>query len=122
MKKIICCLYVLITMNCFTQNFTYKKVFATGNTLKMKGKINITDCLITIYTNNIPARFKVKKTMNLENSKQFKVIELGSDIEIRISFNNPVSPTKLNPKSLLLETKDSFSGNYTQLLYYLEDE
>ncbi|MDO7171952.1 hypothetical protein [Mariniflexile sp. AS56] len=104
-----------------SQSFTYNKVSASGQNIKLKGVITVCDTLISIHTNGNPANFKVKKTLEAGDTKQFKALETGDNAQIRITLNNPANPTKLAPKSLLLETKDEFSGTYTVLMYYLED-
>ncbi len=112
--------FVLICTVCFSQEFTYKKIQSQGHTLKMKGKITVNDSIVTIYTNNMPASFSVKKTLEANFIKQYKVIGAGEGTEIRITLNNPEKPTKLTPKTLLMETKSSFSTTISNLLYYLD--
>ena len=112
--------FVLICTVCFSQEFTYKKIQSQGHTLKMKGKIIVNDSIITIYTNNMPASFNVNKTVDVNSVKQYKVVGAGEGTEIRITLNNPEKPTKLAPKTLLMETKSSFSTTISNLLYYLD--
>ncbi|RSC96020.1 hypothetical protein [Tenacibaculum singaporense] len=119
MKKLLFA-FVLISTTCFSQEFTYKKVISQGHTLKMKGKISVSDSIISIYTNDMPAIFKVEKTLEANFVKQYKALQVSADTEIRITLSNPEKPSKLNPRSLLMETKNSFSNDIVTLLYLLD--
>ncbi|MFV9552050.1 hypothetical protein [Algibacter sp. PT7-4] len=88
----------------------------------MNGRIQILDSIIIIKTNNTPSRLKVKKTLNTIQTKQYKVIDINKNFSIRITLNTPNKPTKLNPISLLYETKDEFSEKYSSIVYFLKDE
>ena len=119
-KQLLSTLFLIVGIYAYSQNFTYNKIAASGHILKMKGKITVTDTLVAIYTNGIPANFTVKKEFDANNIKKFKAINVGSDTEIRITLNNVVNPTKKNTKMLLLETKDPFSNTYGAIAYYLK--
>ena len=123
MKEIILAIALLLSINkCFSQTYSYNKVLAQGQKVKMKGKITLSDTLVSIYTNNVPANFKVKKALDTNQVKQFKVVGIGDDNKIRITFNNNPDVKKKELKTLLLETRDDFSGNFTTVLYYLKKE
>jgi hypothetical protein len=113
-------LLLTLCINTYSQEFKYTKIHSQGYDLKIKGKITVSDTLVTIYTDNTPSNFKVIKKTDTGASKSFKVLGLAEDAEMRIILNNVLKPTKKNPKVLLLETRDNFSNTYSSIIYYLK--
>jgi hypothetical protein len=114
-------LLLFISSVSFSQKFSYKKIFSGGYSLKLKGVIIVNDSVIYIEANNVPAEFKVIKTVDAGFVKQFKVETGNEDTEMRITFNNPKISTKEMPKMLMIETKDNFTNTNSTIIYYLTD-
>ena len=122
MKKITTLLFTLIMAISYSQNFTYDKISSMGQTIKLKGKITVTDSLITIYSNGVPTSFKVKKVTDTQAHKMYEALEMGNGTEMRVSLNRPIEPDKYNPNALVLETKRAFSETYDMILYYIKED
>ena len=106
----------------FSQTYSFKKALYQEQTVKMKGKVIVSDSIITIYTNGTPAKFNVSITTDSPISRQYKALGISEDYEIKFILNTPKKPTKFNIKSLLMETKDNFSGTLNYILYYLKED
>lgn len=118
MKYFIICLVSFFTVFAKAQSFDYKKIHLQGQSIKLKGRVLVTDTLVTIIANKTPSVFHVTKTVDAPGVKQFKVIGTG-DYNIRMTLNNPEPATNTNPKTFVLEMRDAFSGSYTTTIYYL---
>jgi hypothetical protein len=144
MKKILLALLIAFPMIGFGQetktyfsepvSYTYKTMQMKSNpstvldgVTMIKGSVIFTDTLITIMTDQkkYPKIDETKKEINcyiyditnLENLSvvSFKLIKKLTDYQHRIKFYNT------NPKSsLVIESKDEFSGNTTTVTYILE--
>ena len=71
MKKLLFLSVLFVSVTVFSQEFTYKRIFSNGSKLKLKGKIVVKDSMISIYTNNVPANFKVKKIVSNQKQRQY---------------------------------------------------
>lgn len=114
MKYLIITACLLLAFTGYGQNFAYNEVITQGQSIKMKGKVTVSDTLINIYTNNVPAGFNVNKILDVNQTQTFEVVNPGT-AKIRITVTN----TATN-KTLLLETKDEFSGVSSSLVYLLK--
>ncbi|HNP33213.1 MAG TPA: hypothetical protein PKN96_07960 [Flavobacterium sp.] len=113
-------LFTLLSINCFSQNFKFDKVLASGKIIKLKGKVSISDSLIVMDINGNVSNLKVKMTLDSPKAKQYYlVVPENSDSELRISLNE----NELDRKWFLItDTKDRFKGTVTTVTYFLKPE
>lgn len=118
MKNIILFFAAFTYLSGYSQNFTYYKAISNGTSIKTEGEVLISDTLISIYTDGVPASFKVEKTLETEEVNQYKLID-QTNASMRFTLTNPATPSRKKPITLLIQTVDSFTFETTDLVYYL---
>ena len=88
MKKIIVFIgFALISVTGFCQQYSFKKAFFSGQQVKIKGQVKISDSIISIRTERQFSKFDVIKTTDVPNFKAFKAKNIGPDSSMRSSLN-----------------------------------
>lgn len=120
MKKIVFVLIMIIfnTQFTFSQMYNYKKVYIDGQLMKIKGSVSISDTLIIINTNGTISNLNVKKEMDIQGSKTYKlIVQEKSDIEMRLRF----SPSDKDDEQIFIcDTKDNFNQKTSSITYFLK--
>lgn len=118
MKKLLFLSVLFVSVTVFSQEFTYKRIFSNGSKLKLKGKIVVKDSMISIYTNNVPANFKVKKIVSNEKQRQYLALQTGAGYQIKFIITD-VPMSKKETSTFLIETTDLSTNAVGQMLYPL---
>lgn len=110
---------LFLSFSAIAQEFSYKRVFVNNQKLKMKGFVKVTDSTITIITNRVPATFKVSLKQKTNISKVLVHNEKSTnDFSIRFTLAK-TSVSKKETWTLLMETKDQYSGSIGSMVYPL---
>ena len=109
---------LLFSLFSFGQKFDISKVFINGQTIKMKGNVEISDSKINIIQNDVKSEMTVTVVSKLAEYKEFIVENLSSEqYQIRFKFNIGL---KTDEWTLAMETKDNFNGSIQSCVYYLK--
>ncbi|MBN8567280.1 MAG: hypothetical protein J0M25_11175 [Flavobacteriales bacterium] len=120
MKKLFFLIFaLLISIISIGQEYKISKVFINGQNIKMKGTVEITDSKIIIVQNEIKSEMSIKIVSQLEEYKEFIVVNQGADqYEIKFKFNK--NPLKSEEWTLHMETKDNSNGIIQNCTYFLK--
>lgn len=124
MKNIIVYLIIgLSFLSVHSQQFEFNKILVNGTLLKGKGKVFVSDTIITIevYKSNTPIqKYKVSETNKTENFSQYtsKIDSLINDVLLRFTLTK-TDVYKKHPYQLTIDSKDSFTGSVTQIIYIM---
>jgi hypothetical protein len=119
MKRLIAIFFLLgcLSNKTYSQKYSFKKIVFSGQSAKVSGSVEINDSLFIINTEGTISNLKVKKILDEQTSKQFKlIVPEGSNTEMRLTLN---STSKLNEFLLLTETTDHFTNSMTSITYFL---
>jgi len=112
MKKLLFA-FLLISATCFSQEFTFSKIFHEEQTKKLKGIIKIEENKLTFFINDFVDIYEIRKVYENEDYTQYKG-KKGEDILVRLTIRKTE-----NSKTILYELKDTFANTYSKVLYYI---
>jgi hypothetical protein len=122
MKKYLLIVFTFFTISSiYSQTYEIKKIYSPDfGFLKVKGEIEINDSIFIYNYNGLHSEIPIKLVSETSLGKQYKDIENGeNDFSVRISFFPKGILNDKTPK-LTYELRDSFSGKYTLLDFYLK--
>lgn len=119
MKAFLTFLLVTLFTNSQSQDYTYKKVFMNGMSVKLNGDILISDSVLVISMNGKSADYPVDIIMKKDNFVQYKMRTGTSDTQIRFTFQPNLLNNKTEKYTLNMEIKDEFTNKLTTMIYFL---